>query len=68
MTNKLLVFQSDFGLSDGSVRVEGKGNKNILVRLIGGIDNDTYDIKSSKKIKVYDYKNGNSVVRLWSAR
>ena len=51
-----------YGLNDcDSFRVEGKGNKNILVRLIGGIDNDTYDIKSSKKIKVYDYKNGNSV-------
>jgi len=41
-------------------KVEGKGNKRISVRLIGGSDNDNYDIRTSKKIKVYDYKNDNS--------
>jgi hypothetical protein len=51
-----------YGLNDrDTFRVDGKGSSKILVRLIGGIDDDTYDIKSSKKIRVYDYKNGNSV-------
>lgn len=51
-----------YGLNDKDIfRVEGKGSKRILVRLIGGIDADVYDIKTSKKIKVYDYKNGNSI-------
>ncbi len=71
--NKEMVLDRDFnkketkeiriyGLNDkDTFRVDGKGSSKILVRLIGGIDHDTYDIKTSKKVRVYDYKNGNSV-------
>ena len=35
-------------------KVEGKPNNAILVRIIGGIDDDIYEVKRSAKIKVYD--------------
>lgn len=50
-----------FGLNDmDKFVVEGKASQPILIRMIGGIDDDIYEVKRSKKIKVYDYKNGNS--------
>ena len=50
-----------FGLNDSDrFIVEGEGNNPILVRLIGGIDDDFYEVKNNKKVKVFDYKNGNS--------
>ena len=39
-------------------KVEGKPNNAILVRIIGGIDDDIYEVKRSAKVKVYDYANG----------
>ena len=46
-----------YGLDDDDqFHVYGNSNKYIKIRLIGGQNNDTYDIKNRKKIKVYDYK------------
>ena len=39
-------------------KVVGKPNNAILVRIIGGIDDDIYEVKRSAKVKVYDYANG----------
>jgi len=51
-----------YGLNDSDTfKVDGKGTNPILVRLIGGIDDDVYEVKRSKKVKIYDYKNGNDV-------
>lgn len=50
-----------YGLNDkDKFLVDGDGTHPILVRLIGGIDDDVYEVKRSKKVKVYDYKNGNT--------
>ncbi len=45
-----------YGLDDKDVfKVSGKGSNLIKVRLIGGQNNDTYNIENGHKIKVYDY-------------
>lgn len=46
-----------YGLDDKDVfKVSGKGNNLIKIRIVGGQNNDTYDIANGNKIKVYDYK------------
>ncbi|SHJ29708.1 Hemolysin activation/secretion protein [Arenibacter nanhaiticus] len=46
-----------YGLDDDDVfEVEGKNTSGIKVRLIGGQNNDTYNIESNKNVLVYDYK------------
>ncbi|PTM11954.1 MAG: phosphoesterase [Bacteroidetes bacterium] len=51
-----------YGLDDDDVFVvSGKGSDLIKVRIIGGQNNDTYDIRNGNKIKVYDYKKKENV-------
>ncbi|MFI0430356.1 metallophosphoesterase [Mariniflexile sp. HMF6888] len=46
-----------YGLDDDDVfNVSGEGDKLIKIRLIGGQNNDTYNILNGKKVKIYDYK------------
>ncbi|MFI2742940.1 metallophosphoesterase [Zhouia sp. PK063] len=46
-----------YGLDDDDrIKVTGKGDHPILVRIVGGQNNDIYDIENGKKIKVYDHK------------
>jgi hypothetical protein len=46
-----------YGLDGNDIfEVTGKPDKPILVRLIGGQNNDSYTIENGKKIKVYDFK------------
>ena len=46
-----------YALDDDDVfNVYGKGDKYIKVLLLGGQNNDTYDIKNGNKLKYYDYK------------
>ncbi|MEW7290375.1 metallophosphatase [Aquimarina sp. 2304DJ70-9] len=42
--------------------VEGEGDHPIMVRVMGGRKNDTYDFKSTKKVKLYDYKSKNNTI------
>ncbi|GGZ80048.1 metallophosphoesterase [Algibacter mikhailovii] len=52
-----------YGLDDKDVfEVTGKADKPIFIRLIGGQNNDTYNIKSGKAIKVYDHKSKKNTV------
>ncbi|MFD1063017.1 phosphoesterase [Winogradskyella litorisediminis] len=52
-----------YALDDDDVfDVSGEGNNMIMVRLIGGQNNDTYDIKNGKKLKFYDYKSKKNTV------
>ncbi|KQR93571.1 metallophosphoesterase [Chryseobacterium sp. Leaf180] len=45
-----------YGLEDDDVyEVSGSGKPKINIRLIGGYNHDTYDVKSSK-VKIYDFK------------
>ncbi|MCD8403054.1 metallophosphoesterase [Tenacibaculum finnmarkense] len=46
-----------YGLDDDDVFVvKGNGDKLIKLRIIGGQNNDNYDIRNGKKVKIYDYK------------
>ncbi|NNE32077.1 MAG: phosphoesterase, partial [Winogradskyella sp.] len=46
-----------YGLDDKDIfEVTGKANNLIFTRLIGGQNNDTYIIKSGRRIKVYDHE------------
>lgn len=46
-----------YGLNDDDVfEVSGKGDHEIMLRLIGGYGDDVFDIKNRKKLKVYDWR------------
>ncbi len=46
-----------YGLADQDLfEVNGKENNLIKLRLIGGLDKDTYQINAPKKVQLYDYK------------
>ncbi len=46
-----------YGLADNdNFIVDGKGNRNIHIKIIGGNGNDTYEILNRKNVKVYDHK------------
>ena len=74
--NRTLILDEDFdkketkeirlyGLNGkDKFKVEGKPSNAILVRIIGGIDDDVYEVKRSAKVKVYDYANGSDVSEL----
>ncbi len=50
-----------YGLDGKDVfEVSGQGDKLIPVRLIGGQNNDTYKVKNSKRVIIYDYKSKKS--------
>ncbi|RNC87682.1 MAG: phosphoesterase [Winogradskyella sp.] len=52
-----------YGLDDDDVfNVFGEGDNLIKIRLIGGQNNDTYDIKNGKKLKFYDYKSKKNTI------
>ena len=52
-----------YSLDDKDVfNVYGEGKAKIKVRLIGGQNKDTYDIKEGKKVTFYDYKSKESIV------
>lgn len=54
-----------YGLDDKDVfEVSGKENRPILVRLIGGQNNDTYKIHNGKKVRFYDFKSKNNTVEV----
>ncbi len=53
-----------YGLDDKDVfEVTGKGNNLIFTRLIGGQENDTYIIKSGRRVKVYDHESKPNTVK-----
>ena len=42
--------------------VEGEGDDFIDIRIIGGKKNDTYDFKTTRKVKLYDFKSKNNTI------
>ncbi len=53
-----------YGLDDDDVfDVSGEGDKPIKVRLIGGQNNDIYDIKNGARVTFYDYKSKPNTVK-----
>ncbi len=53
ITKEILIYGLD---DDDSFKVSGKGTNLIPIRIIGGQNNDTYNILNGKKIKITDYK------------
>ena len=52
-----------YGLDDDDVfKVTGTEKHPIKIRLIGGQNNDTYDIENGKKVVIYDYKSKNNTL------
>ena len=50
-----------YGLDDtDTFVVNGLGDSKIKIRIIGGQNNDTYNILNGKKVKIYDYKSKNN--------
>lgn len=53
-----------YALDDDDVfHVTGNGNSIIKVRLVGGQNNDVYDIENGKKIHVYDFKSKPNTIK-----
>ena len=53
-----------YGLDDDDVfHVYGDGDSVINVRLIGGQNNDIYDIENGKKIHIYDFKSKPNTIK-----
>ncbi|SFN58552.1 metallophosphoesterase [Salegentibacter flavus] len=59
-----------YGLDDeDKIRVEGKGDEKIYLRIIGGLGNDIYTIKNGSKLKLYDHKSlPNTITEAGDAR
>ncbi len=69
-SNDTLIFDEDFNKKEtkeirlyglngkDQFKVDGKPTQAILIRIIGGVDDDTYEVKRSSRIKIYDYANG----------
>jgi 3',5'-cyclic AMP phosphodiesterase CpdA len=54
-----------YGLDDADVfQVTGKQKSNIKIRLIGGQNNDTYNIENGRKVIVYDFKSKENTYNL----
>ncbi|MCK8521439.1 metallophosphatase [Aquimarina sp. D1M17] len=52
-----------YGLNgNDSFTVDGDGDQPIMIRVMGGRKNDTYDFKNTRKIKLYDYKSKNNTI------
>ncbi|WP_245905266.1 ShlB/FhaC/HecB family hemolysin secretion/activation protein [Gelidibacter algens] len=46
-----------YGLNDDDAfEVSGDGNREIMIRLVGGYGDDVFDISNRRKLKVYDWK------------
>lgn len=58
-TKEIWIYALD---DDDTFEVFGEGNQLIKVRLIGGQNNDTYNIKNGKRVTYYDYKTKNNTV------
>lgn len=53
LTKEILLYGLD---DDDEFLVQGTSNSSIRIKLLGGLDNDRYDIANSQKITIYDYK------------
>jgi hypothetical protein len=53
-----------YGLDDKDVfEVRGNAKKAIVIRIIGGLDEDTYNITEGKNSKIYDNRSQNNIVK-----
>ncbi|MGX1930982.1 metallophosphatase [Flagellimonas sp. 2504JD4-2] len=43
-------------------KVNGKGNSPIPIKIVGGENNDTYDFKNKRRVKLFDYKSKKNTI------
>lgn len=54
-----------YGLDDDDVyEIKGRYNSKILIRLIGGQNNDLYAVDNGKRVRIYDFKSKNNTYNL----
>jgi hypothetical protein len=53
ITNEIWIYGLD---QADTFNVEGKSKSSIIVRLIGGLGEDTYNVKSGSKLNIYDFE------------
>jgi predicted phosphodiesterase len=64
-TSEIWIYGLD---DDDKFTVSGKGSSPVLVRVVGGQNNDSYIINNGKKVKIYDHKSRpNTIVEKGSA-
>lgn len=59
-TKEIWIYALD---DDDIIRATGKGKKKIKVRVIGGQNNDIYDIEEGKAVSIYDHKTKNNTFK-----
>ena len=59
-TKNIWIYALD---DDDKINVDGTGDNPILVRIIGGQNNDIYDIKTGENVKIYDYKSKPNTIK-----
>ncbi len=53
-----------YGLDDEDIYdVSGNGNRKIKVRLIGGLDKDSYIIETGRNVRIYDFKSKDNYIQ-----
>ena len=52
-TDEIIVYGLD---DDDEFHIDGKGKSDILVRLVGGQEEDLYSIKNGRNIRIYDHR------------
>ena len=58
-----------YGLQgDDTFKIDGKGDDLIKLKVLGGVDEDTYDFDNPKKAKLYDFKSTKSTISKSSSR
>ena len=58
-----------YGLDDNDIfKVFGKGNKLIPIRIVGGQNNDEYNIENGNKVTIYDFKSKKNTFNLNNAK
>lgn len=59
-TKNIWIYALD---DDDKINVEGTGDNLIPLKIIGGQNNDIYDIKTGEKVKIYDYKSKPNTIK-----
>ena len=58
-TNEIWIYALD---DDDVFEVKGNAGQAILIRLLGGQNNDRYTVENGKKIKIYDFKSKENTI------
>ena len=60
VTNEVWIYGLD---NNDQFLVKGKGRRPVKIRIVGGQDNDTYEIQRGRKIRIYDHLTKSNTVK-----